>query len=75
MIMALKCCKCNESYLCNRKQQMSLNYCLSDASDVIRGFPQGSILGPLLFLISINRLPLHLQNNVCTTDLYADDTT
>ena len=82
LLRKLKCYKCTdsclswfESYLCNRKQRVSLNNNLSDASDVIHGVPQGSILGPLLFLIFINDLPLFLKDNGCTIDLYADDTT
>ena len=82
LLRKLKCYKCTdsclswfESYLCNRKQRVSLNNCLSGASDVIHGVPQGSILGPLLFLIFINDLPLYLKDNCCTIDLYADDTT
>ena len=82
LLRKLKCYKCNdsclswfESYLCHRKQRVSLNNNLSSTSEVIHGVPQGSILGPLLFLIFINDLPLYLQNNTSTIDLYADDTT
>ena len=39
------------SYLSNRTQSVSLNDNYSDAYDVIYGVPEGSILGPLLFLI------------------------
>ena len=37
--------------------------------------PQGYILGPLLYLVFINDLPLALKPFVSATDLYADDTT
>ena len=45
------------SYLSDRQQIADVNGILSNAKDVMCGVPQGSILGPLLFLIYLNDMP------------------
>ena len=62
-----------DTYLTHRQQMVSLNNCKSDTEKVTCGVPKGSILGPLLFLLFINDLPLYVNN--ISADLYADDTT
>ena len=64
-----------DSYLHNRTQQVTVNTSQSKAESIRSDVPKGSILGPLLFLIFINELPLFLKDAVCSVDLYADDTT
>ena len=59
-------------YLTHRTQRCQLNDKLSGEKEVICGIPQGSILGPLLFLIYINDFPNCL--NGTTSRLFADDT-
>ena len=57
-------------FLKDRKQRIVWNEQTSSWANVEAGVPQGSILGPLLFLIYINDLPNNLSTNV---KLFADD--
>ena len=61
------------SYLHNRQQVMNSGKGMSQPASIKSGVPQGSILGPTLFLMFIN--DMHLYMEYCDTDYYADDTT
>ena len=62
-----------QSYLSDKAQYVCANRKLSAVWTIQASVAQGSILGPLLFCIFINDLPLHIQDKNITTSLFADD--
>ena len=60
------------SYLKGRSHFTTINGKNSSFRPVCCGIPQGSIIGPLMFIIYINDLPLHVSH--CKVSMYADDT-
>ena len=77
LIFKLKCNGINgnllkflENYLKNRRQRVVLNGTKSEWKNITAGVPQGSVLGPLLFLVYINDLTDDIS---CHMRLFADD--
>ena len=58
------------SYLSQRKQKVCFKSCYSGLKSIFAGVPQGSVLGPLLFLVYINDIAKQLLS---LTRLFADD--
>ena len=79
LILKLKHCGMGEkiisllkNYLTNRKQRTKLFSVVSELERISIGVPQGSTIGPVMFIVYINDLPAVL--NHCNTIMYADDT-
>ena len=60
-----------EAFLTGQRQRLVVNGCMSDWAPVLSGVPQGSVLGPLLFVLYVNDLPTAVQ---CPIQRYNDDT-
>ena len=59
-----------KAFLSNRTQNVSVNGVLSSSRPVVSGVPQGSVLGPVLFILFINDISCSVQSNL---RLFSDD--
>lgn len=66
-------CRLVLSYLYGRSQFVDMSGNVSSTLPLTSGVPQGSVLGPLLFLFYVNDLPDCLDVSICSIFLYADD--
>ena len=74
VIMGVRNVKWFQSYLTGRKQLANMNGSESDYLDIKCGVPQGSILGPLLFICYVNDMSISI-NLDCKLLLYSHDST
>ncbi len=63
-----------KSFLSDRKQFVSVNQVLSSSFPMITGVPQGSCLGPILFLFYVSKLFEIIKKHLPSSHGYADDT-
>ena len=70
--VSIDCLSWFASYLTGRRIYTQFNSSISPESIIEYGVPQGSILGPLLFIIYIDDIVKHIKH--CSVHLYADDT-
>ena len=61
-----------QEFLANRTQSVIVNGKLSSSQNVISGVPQGSVLGPLIFLLLISDIDKHILHTLVAS--FADDT-
>jgi len=66
-----KLLKWMDDFLTSRTMKVGLRGTFSQLPEVLSGVPQGSVLGPLLFLLYVNELPSWIK---CDMKMFADDT-